>query len=101
MEKLLYLRDVVTLSLDPIKCTGCGMCLCVCPRRVFLSSDRRVEIAERDACIECGACQRNCPQGAVTVKVGVGCAASVINGMLRRKRASSAADDDSPTPRCC
>ncbi len=35
--------------------------------------------------MECGACARNCPAGAVTVKSGVGSAAAIINGMLGRK----------------
>ena len=45
-------------------------------------------IRNRDACMECGACSRNCPVGAVSVEAGVGCAAAVINGMLNRQNAS-------------
>jgi hypothetical protein len=33
--------------------------------------------------MECGACAMNCQTGAVTVKSGVGCAAGIINGLLR------------------
>ncbi|HVN71302.1 MAG TPA: mercury methylation ferredoxin HgcB [Desulfomonilia bacterium] len=84
MQKLVYLKDVVTLHLDEHKCTGCGMCLEVCPHEVFTMNGKRVRITNRDACMECGACSRNCPAGAVSVKAGVGCAAAVINGMLGR-----------------
>ncbi len=56
-----YLKDVVTLKLDQEKCTGCGMCLEVCPHAVFKMNTRHVEIQNRDACMECGACSRNCP----------------------------------------
>jgi hypothetical protein len=35
--------------------------------------------------MECGACSRNCPAGAIAVEAGVGCAAAVINGMLNRQ----------------
>ncbi len=84
MRKLVYLKDVVTLKVDEAKCTGCGMCLDVCPREVFKMNGRRVQIADRDACMECGACSRNCPAGAIFVEAGVGCAAAVINGMLGR-----------------
>ena len=35
MKNLIYLKDVVTLQLDENKCTGCGMCLEVCPHEVF------------------------------------------------------------------
>ena len=84
MERLTYLKDVVTLKLDEAKCTGCGMCLEVCPHAVFQMNTRRVEIRDRDACMECGACSRNCPSDAISVQSGVGCAAAVIGAMLGR-----------------
>ncbi len=34
--------------------------------------------------MECGACSRNCPAEAISVKAGVGCAAAVIGAMLGR-----------------
>jgi len=58
------------------------MCATVCPRGVFEISHRKAKVADRDACIECGACAQNCPEGAVSVRVGVGCASAVINSML-------------------
>ena len=84
MPQMVYLQDVVTLKLDEAKCTGCGMCLEVCPHAVFRMNTSHVEIRDRDACMECGACSRNCPFGAIQVKTGVGCAAAVINAMLGR-----------------
>ncbi len=85
MKDLIYLKDVVTLRVDADKCTGCGMCLEVCPHGVLEIDEKRVRIRNRDACMECGACSRNCPVGAVSVEAGVGCAAAVINGMLNRQ----------------
>jgi len=84
MRQLTYLKDVVTLKLDEEKCTGCGMCLDVCPHEVFKMNTRHAEIRDRDACMECGACSRNCPFDAISVQAGVGCAAAVINAMLGR-----------------
>ncbi len=83
MSKLRYLKDVVTLALDGEKCTGCGMCVLVCPREVFELSDGKAAIVDRDACIECGACALNCPVDAVSVDKGVGCASAVLQGALR------------------
>ncbi|MGD0275111.1 MAG: mercury methylation ferredoxin HgcB [Syntrophales bacterium] len=84
MNNLVYLKDVVTLKLNEDKCTGCGMCLEVCPHDVLKMNGRRIYIHNRDACMECGACSRNCPFDAVSVQSGVGCAAAVINGLLGR-----------------
>jgi len=88
MESFVYLKDVVTLKLDEMKCAGCGTCLLVCPHAVFQQDNGKVRIGNRDACMECGACAQNCPVGAVTVKSGVGCASAVINGFLGRKNSS-------------
>jgi NAD-dependent dihydropyrimidine dehydrogenase PreA subunit len=83
MGKLKYLKDVVTLALDGEKCTGCGMCVLVCPREVFELSDGKAAIVDRDACMECGACALNCPVEAVVVDKGVGCASAVLQGAVR------------------
>ena len=82
MKNPVYLKDVVTLQLDENKCTGCGMCLDVCPHEVFRMNSKYVTIQNRDACMECGACSLNCPANAISVQSGVGCAAAVINSML-------------------
>ena len=85
MERMAYLKDVVTLELNEDKCVGCGMCTEVCPQAVIAINDTgRAWIKDRDACMECGACSRNCPTGAFSVEAGVGCAAAVINSMLGR-----------------
>ncbi|KPK25307.1 MAG: ferridoxin [Nitrospira bacterium SG8_3] len=88
MGELIYLKNVVTLELDREKCIGCSMCLIVCPHAVFGMNNGYAGIENRDACMECGACARNCPTGAVTVHAGVGCATAVINAALGRDGSS-------------
>ena len=73
-----YLKNVVTLSVDPQACRGCGQCVDVCPHRVLSLLDKRIAIGDRDACMECGACARNCAFGAISVRAGVGCAAALL-----------------------
>ena len=87
MGELLYLKNVVTLKLDPAKCVDCKMCLDVCPRSVFIRNNGKVAIANLDACIECGACQQNCSVEALSVRAGVGCAQAIINAALGRTSA--------------
>jgi len=94
-----YLKNVVTLGLDPAKCLGCGMCLEVCPHQVWAMDSGKVQLQNRDRCMECGACARNCPAGAITVRAGVGCAAAIVIGKLRGTAPNcGCGDDDGP---CC
>ncbi|MFN8207949.1 MAG: mercury methylation ferredoxin HgcB [Bacteroidales bacterium] len=83
MNDFLYLSDVVTLQLDALKCNGCRMCMDVCPHAVFAMDNGKAKIVRRDYCMECGACAMNCARKAITVQSGVGCAAGIINGILR------------------
>jgi ferredoxin len=82
MGNLVYLKNVATLQLDQNKCTGCGMCLEVCPHAVLKMNNSHAVVQNLDACMECGACSRNCPVEAISVQSGVGCAAAVINSLL-------------------
>ena len=101
MKNQLYLKNVVTLRLDEDKCTGCGMCLDVCPHEVFKMNGKHVTIRDRDACMECGACAQNCPANAVSVESGVGCAAAVINSMLGREGECCCGPSDADDKGCC
>lgn len=96
MAALRYLPGVVTLKLDETLCDGCRMCIEVCPHAVFAIESRRARIADRDACMECGACARNCPTGALNVEAGVGCAAAIIIGSLKGTAPECGCSDTGP-----
>lgn len=93
-----YIKEVVTLELDREKCNGCLMCIQVCPHHVFELREKRAAIIFKDLCMECGACALNCPEEAISVRSGVGCAAGVINGILRGTEPSC---DCSSGSSCC
>ncbi len=107
MGNIAYLTNVATLEMDAQKCTGCGMCLEVCPHQVFKMNGKIARIVNRDACMECGACSKNCPAGALNVQAGVGCAAAVINSLLGRNGGECCCGpqtDDAPSAKsggCC
>jgi ferredoxin len=82
MRQPLYLKNVVTLALDEEKCNGCRACEKVCPQGVMQRAGKKAQIVNRDACMECGACVKNCETEALTVRAGVGCAGAIINGFL-------------------
>jgi ferredoxin len=72
MDTQKYLRNVVTLEYDPSLCIGCRLCIEVCPHNVFRMSGKKAEVAHRDKCIECGACDLNCVTGALRGKARCG-----------------------------
>jgi NAD-dependent dihydropyrimidine dehydrogenase PreA subunit len=61
-----------TLKFNSVACNGCGMCYAVCPHAVFSRHDRTITLAHPENCMECGACQRNCPTNAIAVNSSVG-----------------------------
>lgn len=77
-----YLEDAVTLEYDSDLCNGYGMCTHVCPHAVFRLENKRDVLAQRGACMECGACAKNCEREPIRVRAGVGCAAGVLAGLV-------------------
>ena len=88
-----------TLQYDRELCTGCGMCTIVCPHAVFAMNEHTAVLVHPEACMECGACQRNCQAGAIAVDSGVGCAAAMIRAALTGKREATCGDESEPA--CC
>lgn len=99
-----YLKNVVTLDLDQTKCTGCGRCVEVCPHSVFAiqsTNGRKAEIVNKDSCMECGACAKNCTAEAVTVRAGVGCAWAIVRGRLTGKEPTCGCDESTSSGSAC
>lgn len=78
--------DENTLMYFTEKCIGCKMCWTVCPHGVFVENGRKAELARYKACMECGACVKNCPTDAIMVQSGVGCAAAMIQAALTGRK---------------
>lgn len=78
-----YLEN--TLVYNPELCNGCAKCVEVCPHAVFEMDGRKAMLVRPTACMECGACQKNCITNAITVESGVGCAAAMIRAALLGK----------------
>ncbi|MCX6651609.1 MAG: mercury methylation ferredoxin HgcB [Methanomassiliicoccales archaeon] len=95
LEQRAAVKPINTLVFHPGKCVNCGLCLQVCPHRVFAQGERRVRLARAEDCMECGACQRNCASGAICVESGVGCAAAMIMAALKGNDEVSCGED------CC
>lgn len=96
-----YLSGVASLELFPEKCSGCGVCLDVCPHGVFAMNGRKIYLTDKDRCMECGACANNCAFGALRVDKGVGCAAALINSMITGGEPSCDCSGTGKNGSCC
>ncbi|NHI93599.1 MAG: ferredoxin family protein [Candidatus Lokiarchaeota archaeon] len=60
---------MVKITVDLNKCNGDGICVDVCPSGVYeLGEDGKSKVINPDECIECLACQDQCPENAITVE---------------------------------
>ncbi|MBD3248719.1 4Fe-4S dicluster domain-containing protein [Candidatus Woesearchaeota archaeon] len=50
--------------IDKNRCTGCGICVNICPVKAISMKEGKAEI-DMDKCIRCGKCHDACPQEAV------------------------------------
>ncbi|HYA87327.1 MAG TPA: mercury methylation ferredoxin HgcB [Nitrospirota bacterium] len=96
-----YLVNVTTLAYKDDKCAGCGRCVEVCPQGVFEMNEKKAMITDRDLCMECGACAKNCDFEAISVNSGVGCAAAIINSMIKGGEPNCGCSDTSGSSNCC
>ena len=59
---------MVKIVVDRDKCTGCGTCVDICPVGVFeLDEEDKSNPVNADECIECLACETECPSEAIQV----------------------------------
>ncbi|MFZ5775559.1 MAG: nitroreductase family protein [Thermodesulfobacteriota bacterium] len=56
----------IPASIDPQRCTGCGLCASICPDRA-ISVRNGVAHADGPRCLACGHCLAVCPVNAVSV----------------------------------
>lgn len=56
------------VQVDEKRCKGCGICLSMCPQRVFTPDERgRVRVSRPERCTGCNICDNLCPDLAITV----------------------------------
>ena len=57
-------RLVATVNAE--KCTGCGLCVDVCPVEAITLEGDKAKVDE-DKCTECGQCVEECPNEAISI----------------------------------
>ena len=98
-----YLKNGESLKINKELCTGCGMCVDVCPHSVFKIDNRKAVIINKESCMECGACKMNCAFEVIEVNSGVGCAYAIINGIINKTdpTCGCSSDDKKKSSACC
>lgn len=61
------MEDWTRPRLDADRCTGCGLCLDVCPSGVLALENGTITL-RRDGCFGCDHCAAVCPAGAITIE---------------------------------
>jgi NADP-reducing hydrogenase subunit HndC len=58
-------KALVTYTIDPEACTGCGACLKACPSEAVSGENKKVHVIDQTKCIKCNACYEVCKFAAV------------------------------------
>ncbi|MFB0508821.1 MAG: NADH-ubiquinone oxidoreductase-F iron-sulfur binding region domain-containing protein [Thermodesulfobacteriota bacterium] len=58
-------RELVTYSINPEKCTGCGRCVKPCPVEAIVGQKKQPHGLDVEKCIKCGSCLEVCKFDAV------------------------------------
>ncbi|MCD4829115.1 MAG: ferredoxin family protein [Candidatus Cloacimonetes bacterium] len=63
------------VTIDPLYCKGCGLCIEACPRKILKFSDEinikgyhYAVCIDNDQCIACKLCYTTCPDVAITIE---------------------------------
>lgn len=60
-------KALITYSIDPDKCTGCGVCLKGCVHQAISGETKQAHIINPELCQRCGICRSECKFDAVQV----------------------------------
>ena len=56
----------MAVSINKVKCNGCGACADVCPVSAIKKEQKKAVVS--DGCVECGACVNECPNEAISLQ---------------------------------
>ncbi len=54
--------------IDVEECSGCGICIDVCPNGVLDLANDVAVVANEDECDGCGTCAEECPMGCIEIE---------------------------------
>jgi NADH:ubiquinone oxidoreductase subunit F (NADH-binding) len=63
-----FCRELISFSIDPEKCTGCGACVKVCPVEAIIGEKKKVHQLDEEKCVKCRGCYEACKFDAVLIQ---------------------------------
>jgi len=61
-------RRIYKVVIDDVKCTGCGICIKVCPYEALKLSENNKALVDKMICDNCGLCVSICPLDAISLE---------------------------------
>jgi NAD-dependent dihydropyrimidine dehydrogenase PreA subunit len=60
-------KALITYSIDPDKCTGCGVCIRGCVHGAITGQKKQPHVIDTQLCQKCGICRSECKFDAIQV----------------------------------
>jgi NADH:ubiquinone oxidoreductase subunit F (NADH-binding)/(2Fe-2S) ferredoxin len=60
-------KSLITYSIDPDKCTGCGVCQLGCAQKAITGNKKQPHVINSLLCQKCGICHSECKFGAIRI----------------------------------